>query len=284
VSFHTSICIESLTNTIHSLSSTVKMGLHNQKAYVPSPPETPNLDKKMEGLDPVVLHYEEEKMRRLEKRRCSRSRAQCLKHEAFWRFFLSGLLMIVAGVVWVDRFKLDGTLRNFITTTVGEKLSAKWESPTCGSTPEEAKANGCLFDIMHYAWVPELCYYPMLAEDEFRKFENNTWYSDVEHSQAIDTNLITKGEVQVVYNTLEYREYQCAYGWKMIRRALMTRTTVDTRTSDLDESAYCAELIFTDLNTSDKPTSKQFVRFELEYLTCSRLSSTRLFAEDYHPH
>jgi hypothetical protein len=260
-----------------------KMGLHNQKGYVPSSPETPNFDEKFDELDPVVLHHEEEKMRRTDKRRAGRSRVPFFRHESFWRFFLSAILMIVAAVVWVDRFKMDGTLRNLITTTVAEKMATKWESPTCGSTPEEARSNGCFFDIMHYAWVPELCYYPMLAEDEFRNFKNNTWYSDAEQTQAIDTAAVMKGEVQVAYNTLEYREYQCAYGWKMIRRALMTRTTVVTRTSNMDESAYCAEMIFTDLNTSDKPTSTQFRRFEVEYLSCSRLSSTRLFADEYHP-
>jgi hypothetical protein len=259
------------------------MGLHNQKGYEPSPPSTSNLDEKIDDLDPVVLHYTEETSRRLDNRGNGRSRPSFLRYEAFWHFFFSAILITVAGVVWIDRFKLDGTLRNIITTTVGDKVAAKWKSPTCGSTPKEARGNGCFFDIMHYAWVPELCYYPMLSEEEFRKFENNTWYLDSERKQTVESATVVRGEVRVAYNTLEYREYQCAYGWKMVRRALMTRTAVDSRTADMDESSYCAELIFTDLKTSDTPTNTLFRRFEVEYLTCARLSSTRLFANEYHP-
>lgn len=259
------------------------MGLYNQKGYVASSPDLPNLDQKTDDLDSVVLHYREEKIRRSAQRHCSRPRTTFLRNEVFWRSFISIVLLITSGLVWIDRFKHNGTLRNYITTTVGEKMAAKWESPTCGSTPEEARANGCSFDIMHFAWVPELCYYPMLSEEEFSTFENNTWYSDEVQSQEIDKATIARGEVQVAYNTLEYREYQCAYGWKMLRRALMTRTTVDSRTSDVDESAYCGELIFENLVNSDVPADMQFVRFEMEYLTCSRLSSTRLFANEYNP-
>jgi hypothetical protein len=223
----------------------------------------------------------EEGQRISKKQKAAKSTFKGVDRKVSLRIFFSGLSIAFASLLWYDKFRNNSFISTALRNSISTSLDEAWESPLCGGTPEEARSNGCIFDIMHYAWVPELCYDPMLSEAEFAPFQNNSWYSDLEATNEIPEDLILKGEVESAYNTLEYREYQCAYGWKMLRNSLMTRTPVDSRTADLEESATCANLIFTELNTSDKPTSTQIVHFTLGYLTCERLSSTRLLAKEY---
>ncbi|QDS71058.1 hypothetical protein FKW77_008669 [Venturia effusa] len=54
------------------------------------------------------------------------------------------------------------------TTSLVPKSGQSAQSRQCGSTPSEAKAKGCIFDPITYAWLPERCYDHKLA-DEWRK-------------------------------------------------------------------------------------------------------------------
>ena len=115
----------------------------------------------------------------------------------------------------------------------------------CGTTPEEAQARGCIWDIMSFGWMHPSCFdYEESAqwETQYGPWE---WYSE-RPGNATDLIPLTAEELPytpVVWTTQGYHVQHCLYVLKMIHVAAMAGEAVSNEGIELSHTAHCTKLI-----------------------------------------
>ncbi|GKT79686.1 hypothetical protein ColTof4_12109 [Colletotrichum tofieldiae] len=103
--------------------------------------------------------------------------------------------------------------------------SVKFLHPApCGATPSEARASGCLFDLISFNWLPPSCHDAELAsqfEEELREAGQLSWYEDMQRTKPLSRDQIMTGEYSGIYVSLGYHLRHCTAMWRRMHRALM---------------------------------------------------------------
>jgi hypothetical protein len=90
----------------------------------------------------------------------------------------------------------------------------------CGSTPQEARALGCIFDVMSFAWTPPACYDGALSQQIQDKTGPWVFYLDHNATMPIGTYDQLTSEL-VVWTEHSYHVSHCNYAWERIHRAYL---------------------------------------------------------------
>lgn len=114
------------------------------------------------------------------------------------------------------------------------------EQTNCGSTPDEARAAGCIFDVMMQLWTPPECMDSPLTE-RFLKQGNWTWYSDSDALHAYTDEEIRKGNHDVVYVALSYHRHSCIFAWERLTRAMRTQSPLIAELISYDYVTQCRD-------------------------------------------
>jgi hypothetical protein len=108
----------------------------------------------------------------------------------------------------------------------------------CGYTPQEARRNGCRFDLILYEWVPAQCYDEELQE-EFR-LKKSKWYVDDEGTQDVSQEEAARGETEKLFWDWDYHIWHCRYSFLQMTRILMnTSLGIPGRLMDIDHANHC---------------------------------------------
>lgn len=100
----------------------------------------------------------------------------------------------------------------------------------CGSSDNEAKANGCIFDVMVYAWIPPACYERDLAEEvidptshlaEYRAAGVFEWHAGPNFTQPLPQDANVLQEYDTVWATMKWHQAHCLYFWRLLTRAVL---------------------------------------------------------------
>ncbi|KAK6860975.1 hypothetical protein PG995_004611 [Apiospora arundinis] len=78
----------------------------------------------------------------------------------------------------------------------------------CGSSPAEATARGCQFDVISFSWLPDACYDAELSEAPGQ-------------TAAAELRGDHDGEHTGLYVNWEYHVAHCTAMWKKMHRALL---------------------------------------------------------------
>ena len=91
----------------------------------------------------------------------------------------------------------------------------------CGTTPEEARAKGCKFDIILYSWVPPPCYDHEI-QVAYMENRESEWYRNRggEGGEKIPQERAALGVEPGLWLSWAYHDYHCQYIWKMMTRIL----------------------------------------------------------------
>ncbi|KAH0555745.1 hypothetical protein GP486_006308 [Trichoglossum hirsutum] len=90
----------------------------------------------------------------------------------------------------------------------------------CGKTPAEAKAKGCVFDIMNYAWTPPACYEKDLADEALLRGPW-PWFLDRNATLPLPQDPAVLGDEPLVWTTYDYHAEHCLYAAKLVHRAAL---------------------------------------------------------------
>lgn len=112
----------------------------------------------------------------------------------------------------------------------------------CGSSVAEAKAAGCVFDLMLNGWVQPECYQRDLSEEFISKGLYHFYY-DHQATQEIPLDIMRKGEHKLVYTSPVHHFDHCSYMWRVQVRALQTRGPIDTESLDYNHTVHCAGVL-----------------------------------------
>ena len=108
----------------------------------------------------------------------------------------------------------------------------------CGSTPEDARAAGCVFDVMMQLWTPEACYDSNLSE-RFLAAGKWTWWADPAATHIITDEEMKKGEHDRVYVSADYHKSHCIFAWEKLVRALRNQTPLIEQLISVDHAMHC---------------------------------------------
>ncbi|KAJ6783541.1 hypothetical protein PWT90_05582 [Aphanocladium album] len=147
------------------------------------------------------------------------------------------IIVLVFGGVIVSR-TWKPTLRQIT-------ISARIAPDFCGSTPAEAKAAGCKFEINNFAWLHPSCY----DEELDRDWTAGPLSGDLEFWEEyggkglISRDRVMKGEIEKVWvNTQQHRRH-CLFVWEKYQRAAMDMRPMDNWTVDYKHTQHCISLL-----------------------------------------
>lgn len=112
------------------------------------------------------------------------------------------------------------------------------EMRSCGGTADEARAAGCVFDVMMQLWTPPECMDAPLSE-RFLEAGNWTWYADGEARRAYTDEEIRKGDHDVVYVAQSYHRHHCIFAWERLVRAIRNQAPLIEELISYDHVMHC---------------------------------------------
>ncbi|EAT91187.1 hypothetical protein HBI56_017870 [Parastagonospora nodorum] len=153
------------------------------------------------------------------------------------RQFLNGYLkspLIILNSILV---LLLGLLVGIISWNYIDKVRVS----TCGQTPDEARAKGCLFESHNFAWTPPECYDKELNA----KWDSKNWgYSrNAEGTDMISQEEILLGEHKWAYVTLNQHLSHCILIWQKYQRAVMFQRPADNWTASFAHTYHCGHML-----------------------------------------
>lgn len=121
----------------------------------------------------------------------------------------------------------------------------------CGSTPDEARAAGCNFDVISFCWLPDRCYDKELSQgfDDMHTWE---WFLDPNKTQPVSHEQAMTGEFDGLFVNWEYHLRHCTAMWEKMHRALIGegKLAVDGYIGSLNHTRHCSHMLLSDRDVS----------------------------------
>ncbi|PIG88392.1 hypothetical protein AARAC_004626 [Aspergillus arachidicola] len=163
-----------------------------------------------------------------------------------WRFHLSALsatALVILGVILLIWYSSDSPARGTERINFGSV-----PSDYCGSTAVEARANGCVFDLVTNNWVPKRCADAETAQ-EFREWVSNNvrlrqswpYYYDGHGERQIASEEEMAGMVgQLVYTTTENHLGHCTFLMRRLHRFLDSDAETAISRINFNHTLHCS--------------------------------------------
>lgn len=126
--------------------------------------------------------------------------------------------------------------------------SSPAEKLHCGTTPAEARALGCKFDIMSFAWTPPSCYDHARSQSFLSTHGPWTFYLD--HNATIPLSTEDLSNHEVIWTEHGYHVVHCLYAWERLHRASLlsssseqTGVLVPGEMANLNHTMHCVGLL-----------------------------------------
>lgn len=125
----------------------------------------------------------------------------------------------------------------------------------CGSDAKTAQANGCIFEVLSFAWLPPECH-DHEAEKDFLASGNWSWFAHTPGVSAdslrdlplgglpplppLSLDQIRQGTHHGVHVTWGYHVTHCTYIWQKMHRALLRGKFVDSYMMEMEHTKHCS--------------------------------------------
>lgn len=115
----------------------------------------------------------------------------------------------------------------------------------CGTTPEEARKRGCLFEMHNFAWVPPLCYDEELSQDwnSYKGWEFSWAANDSSATSASFVQDCRNGNIEAAWVPWYQHMAHCSFILKKYLRSVMFDRPMDNWTSDWHHNEHCTNMM-----------------------------------------
>lgn len=141
----------------------------------------------------------------------------------------------------------------------------------CGNSPSEAKAAGCVFDLMTMAWLPMECYDSELTAQFMEEGPWTFYLSNSTRPEALPEEREQIPSLEAISKTTElmwtdrrFHIYHCIYGWKMMHRAIERGWKMESSLATYHHTEHCSDTL---ANTT-VPMEAVITRVDLSYPAC----------------
>jgi hypothetical protein len=125
-----------------------------------------------------------------------------------------------------------------IFALLGRAQRPAWES--CGSDPATARARGCSFDLISFAWQTPECYDASLVRD-FAEWDTWTFYTAERGNVTVTQEVVLQGE-QSLWVTWHYHLVHCTFMWRQMHRAY-ERGWIDGHLHAYNHTLHCQKVL-----------------------------------------
>jgi len=118
-------------------------------------------------------------------------------------------------------------------------------SPTqCGSSPSQAQNQGCLFDLLSFAWQPPACYDNRTIA-EFMAFPSRPWefFTDEADTAPIAPEDLSLNREEPVRVRWEFHVVHCMYMRRQMVRAVLDGRPLDSHVARYEHTVHCGKTI-----------------------------------------
>jgi hypothetical protein len=132
-----------------------------------------------------------------------------------------------------------------LTAATSPPLISETSPPLdCGRTVDEAKAAGCIFDVMSFHWVPPQCYDAEITEG-FLAARNWSFYSKYHGTEEdiIPLETIREGHMSA-WVPWEYHPVHCTFQWRKMHRAYAAGNPLDSALGNYNHTLHCQEMLW----------------------------------------
>jgi hypothetical protein len=139
--------------------------------------------------------------------------------------------------------------------------------PWCGSSPAEARARGCRFDVILYSWVPPPCHDEQLQQAYLDQRESE-WYlvRGGGDGQKVSQERAASGEEPGLWLPWAYHDYHCQFILKMMTRILRnTSMGIPGRLLEYYHTDHCINVL---KGIEHQPKVDISTLVSLNYSTC----------------
>ncbi|KAI1170410.1 hypothetical protein F4777DRAFT_569361 [Nemania sp. FL0916] len=125
----------------------------------------------------------------------------------------------------------------------------KWSS--CGDSVATARARGCSFDLISFAWQTPECYDAELVND-FATWEGNwTFYADDKFTVPVGQDLAIQGDLTPLFVKWDYHMVHCTFMWRQMHRAY-EKGYLDSHLRNYNHTMHCQMMMLMDPETAAK--------------------------------
>lgn len=135
--------------------------------------------------------------------------------------------------------------------------SSSVRTQNCGNSSEEARSQGCYFDVISFTWSQPSCFDKTLMEN-FLSLQNWTWFRNPEDIPGIPVPFdeVSAGRHSSLYVTWEYHITHCTFMWKKMHRAIMTGRPLDSYVNNIKHTEHCEEILLDrEISLQDRHTT-----------------------------
>jgi hypothetical protein len=134
------------------------------------------------------------------------------------------------------------------------------ENP-CGSTPEEAKAMGCSFDVLCWCWLPEECIDRKLSEELLVVDDWHFYYDEAGLYEIPKIELGSGNTTDMTYTIQGYHYYHCTSSPKKPHRAWQNGWKMDGVTVDYEHTEHCEYVLVQSTTPYEAFTSQMQAKY-----------------------
>jgi hypothetical protein len=148
------------------------------------------------------------------------------------RAILTGVFLIVlaiAAITTVSPIVLSTSTPEFYTNR-------------CGYDADSAKAAGCVFDLINYAWQPQECF----DEEVFNARMKHSmkkgpfkFYLDKNGTQSIPQDIELLSRTPIVYAEHRYHMEHCLYTWELLHHAVKKNRPIVEFFGEYTHTQHC---------------------------------------------
>jgi hypothetical protein len=130
----------------------------------------------------------------------------------------------------------------------------------CGTTPSEARAKGCIFEMTGFSWLPEECA-DRAVETEFLNSKALQYYRDANYTQEVPLEEVRRGDGPGFYVKQDYHLAHCGFLFKKLHKAISQGKKVDGVIFPFHHTAHCVHMLLGPPNSRWDAIQFAFVKF-----------------------
>lgn len=164
----------------------------------------------------------------------------------FWSKYTRSVLYLVFGAIAILAIGLVSLAAANLTTIkrpTATHLPVSMDENAwlgCGSTPQEARALGCVFDVMLSSWVQARCHDRDHMEAQMLKVQF-PWFRDRNMTEPVLEEEVRLGEYGILYLYQNFHYEHCMYMWRLQIRAWRGGLPIDSGSWDMGHIEHCAQ-------------------------------------------
>lgn len=149
------------------------------------------------------------------------------------------------------------------------RVVATWErmpGSDCGTSSAEAIANGCIFDVLRYAWIPPQCYDDVAVEEAG---PSGQWrfYLDKNRSVPLSSGPENLALHETAYTQWGYHVQHCRYLYILAGRASKYELLISNDLASFTHALHCG-MVLAETRMAPEMVGTKVERW---YATCGNL-------------